>query len=234
MSQEGFWVLLWDIKLGSEYDLLLRKNQRLIAGWVRGGGLDGAHQGIVCTSWSRARDQGPPGPRRVRSDAFVLGLPDLEPHEQAEVDAGNEMMRFGVFLCLLLRAFLVPWSLENPARSRFWLAARVLRLARMRGVCFTITDMCQWGTPWMKPTGFLTWGLSVDSLAKRCCGAKRGVCARTGRSHVVLRGLDKNGRFKTGIASAYPHALCKCLARCYYNAKVSSLAEGFQVGLSAS
>ena len=89
-------VLLWDIQYGPEYDLRSLKKRQLIAGWMRAGFICGGHLGTPCNSFTRARDN-PPGPPPLRSNAHVLGLPNLAVHDQKKVKDGNLFMRFSVF-----------------------------------------------------------------------------------------------------------------------------------------
>ena len=191
--------------------------------------LVGVHQGLPCNSWSRARDQ-PGGPPPLRSDQHVMGLPDLQrPGDVASVRVGNALMWLGVRFARACRAFGIPWSIENPARSRLWIAPQMSKLSRMRNVVFSVTHYCMWGASWRKPTGFLTWGLVMESIdSVRCIGAKRGLCVRTGEPHVVLSGKGPDGTFKTLLANPYPKKLCQALARAYMNADVASRASLFE------
>ena len=74
-----------------------------------------------------------------------------------------------------------------------------------------------WGAAWRKSTSFLHWGLSLEPLERRRCqGAKRGLCARTGLPHVALRGRAAGGAaYLTKQAEPYPHQLCLTLASCF-------------------
>jgi len=68
-----------------------------------------------------------------------------------------------------------------------------------------------YGSPHKKPTRLVYQGISLGGVIRRCTG-RRGVCARTGMPHEVLRGKDGKGVFKTARASAYPFEFCFDLA----------------------
>eukprot|EP00959_Pyramimonas_sp_CCMP1952_P402981 8444132-Pyramimonas_sp.AAC.1 len=75
--------------------------------------------------------------------------------------------------------------------------------------------MCQWGTPWKKPTRFLGDRVSLQPVARECHGK---LCSRTRRKHTSIHGLAAGGGFKTKAAQRYPPALCEALARCFDHA----------------
>ena len=64
-------VLMWDITMGTEYDLRPRSKRRVIGDWLRSGLLLGFHLGTPCESFTRAREI-PPGPPPLRSDSRPL------------------------------------------------------------------------------------------------------------------------------------------------------------------
>ena len=224
-------VLLWDLSLGGKYDLRLRRNRCLIAGWIRSGTVRAGHLGTPCNTFSRARDR-PPGPMPLRSDACVLGLPNLSPKDQQAVSEGNLYMRFSVFILQLALLMCIPFTLENPARSRIWLCPPVLRLLRRRKVQQVFFEMCMFGTPWKKPTSLVGVHIQLETIGQhRCIGTKRGCCKRTGDRHVVLCGSDAKGNWKTKRAQTYPHAFCRSLARCFLDFEVQTRAEIFSMRL---
>ena len=52
---------------------------------------------------------------------------------------------------------------------------------------FVRSDVCQWGTRWKKPTGFLIGNLDHNDTARLaqaiCTNCPRGLCSRTGKPH---------------------------------------------------
>ena len=185
----GGLVLLWDISFGPQYDLRARSRQHLILGWLRAGLIWGVHFGTPCCSFSRARDV-PPGPPPLRSDQCPMGLPGLvRAADKEAVQSGNTLMLFSVRALRVCRDMRIPATLENPARSRLWLCPAIRGALKWRLSTLTTTEFCMWGRPWRKPTAFLGVHADLTSVgARRCLGAKRGCCARTGRPHLVLQG----------------------------------------------
>ena len=113
----------------------------------------------------------------------------------------------------------VPAILENPATSRLFLVPQVRRMIRLGIARFTITDLCQHGTRWRKPTGLLTCnieGSGLQHLAVRC-RATDGVCSRTKSPHIQLSGTAPNGVCWTRIAQEYPAKLCSKIASVFKN-----------------
>ena len=90
MANEGFYVLLWDITLGPEYGLLVRKNHGLLLGWIRAGLVIAMHLGTPCTSLTRARDA-PGGPPPLRSNELPWGLPNLRPYVRRAQSVRREL-----------------------------------------------------------------------------------------------------------------------------------------------
>lgn len=150
VSQETGWpTLLWDIRLGDNYDLTAPHNRRKIAEWIRCGYVLGFHLGTPCESFSRARDV-PPGPPPLRSNSQPLGLPNLKPRDQLKVQRGNLFMRFSAFLLSLACRFCIPATLENPQWSRLWLCPPILAILRRRQVSLVMTTFCAWGSPFFQ------------------------------------------------------------------------------------
>ena len=119
----GWPVLLWDIKLGDEYDLTQLANQQKILGWMRSGNIRGGHAGTPCNNFSRARDR-PRGPPPLRSDQQPLGLPNLKSKDAFKVRVGSNLMRFSVKIMNLALALFIPFTLENPRTSRLGAMSR--------------------------------------------------------------------------------------------------------------
>ena len=233
IARDNNWpVLLWDICLGERYDLRSSQNRRLILGWIRAGFIIGGHCGTPCNSFSRARDRRP-GPPPLRSDTMVMGLPGLAAHDQIKVSEGNLFMRFTVQIMMLAASLMLPWTFENPARSRIWLTPPVLRMLRRRCCTFTIFEMCMFGTSWRKPTAIAAMHVSLERLQLfRCLGSKRGCCKRTGMPHTQLCGQTPSGEWKTHAAQKYPFKLCKALASCFYDYLACRRADNFSAILA--
>ena len=154
IARLGQTCLMWDINLGSNYDLNARKQQLLILGWIVAGLVVGLHLGTPCNSFTRARDAGP-GPPRLRSDEHPLGLPSLwRPGDINAVNIGNRLMRFSAEALRACSNNNIPASIENPRLSRMWLCPPMVAIKRLRSFNFYIVDFCMCGTPWKKQLGF--------------------------------------------------------------------------------
>eukprot|EP00973_Karenia_brevis_P072187 10028741-Karenia_brevis.AAC.1 len=62
------------------------------------------------------------------------------------------MMYLGARIFRACVALNIPSSIENPERSRLWLAPAMKSLLKMRKSTFYVTDMCMWGAQWRKRT----------------------------------------------------------------------------------
>ena len=196
----GWPVLLWDLTFGEQYDLTVRANQQRIIHWLSSGLVRAGHLGTPCNTFSRARDQ-PGGPPQLRSDAFPLGLSNLRPGDAVKVRIGNVLMRFTSRVLLLALQLHVPFTLENPSRSRLWLCPPIRYLMRRRNVTVNLVEFCAFGTRWRKSTMFLSMWMCLDVLQQhRCIGSKRGTCRFTGMAHIPLSGQTESGAWRTKIA----------------------------------
>ena len=223
----GWPVLLWDISLGSEYDLRSPSKRRMIRNWIRTGAVRAFHLGTPCESFSRARDV-PPGPPPLRSNECPLGLSDLKPADVVKVMNGSLFMRFSASLLQLALLFNIAATMENPPCSRIWLRPPLKLLFRKIRVRWYVTHFCAWGRPFKKPTGFLAVNLTLHHLeVGRCHSSKRGICAFTNCKHVPLCGQDSEGRWLTKLAQPYPIRMCNALAKDFSDFEVSRIAENF-------
>ncbi|CAK0834547.1 unnamed protein product [Prorocentrum cordatum] len=149
-----------------------------------------------------------------------MGLPEVtHPADVQAIRIGNVLAGFCCSIFELMHLLQRPVALENPARSRLWLLPRLKKAAAWSTSHFVYTDMCQWGTPWKKPTRILGDRVSLHSVARECHGK---LCSRTAKKHTSIHGLAQGGGFKTKAAQQYPPALCKALARCLDHAHGSS------------
>ena len=79
----------------------------------------------------------------------------------------------------------------------------------------TITDFCSYGTPWRKRTRFWSWGLDGTERLRNICKSTHGTCDFSCKQHVLLKGVNKHGKYLTLQAQPYPCSLCTAIARCY-------------------
>ena len=227
MARHVSMVVTWDVLHGPDYDLSIRANQHVILGWILAGWIIGLHLGTPCSSFSRVRDRAG-GPPRLRSDACPLGLPSLRPGDHSAVRLGNCLMYFSA-RCLRLCLYMhVPATLENPRMSRLWLCKPMAAIARNQFVSFNHIDFCMFGTPWKKPTGVLSCFLDLAGCSRfQCQGCPPGQCARTGKRHFILTGVDEHGQFWTKRAEPYPTRFCSFIARLFANYFAKRAADRF-------
>ena len=145
-------IFEFDLKWRPAFDLTLRRVQRTVRGWLRGGLVSVLWLGTPCNSFSRARERGSKGPPPLRSNEFPFGLPDLRPHDREKVRVGNLLATFSAGLMNLGRSLGVPCVTENPATSRLWLTPSYSRLLAITSVRSIHTDYCGYGMPWRKRT----------------------------------------------------------------------------------
>ena len=151
-------------------------------------------------------------------------------YDEHKVYVGNLLARFSCHLCREAKLRKVPWSMENPRSSRLWILPPVLALERMKGVRVAVTDFCMWSGPYRKSTSFMYWKVDLSGIEQwRCLGAKRGVCARSGKAHVQLRGQNSEGGFWTKINEPYPPALCRFMASRFDNVRANEIATGLDL-----
>ena len=230
----GVPIFELDIANDGSLDLLTRKLQQNVLGWVRAGLVTTVWLGTPCNSWSRAREI-PGGPPPLRSGDFPLGLPGLRRADADKVRIGNELARFSAQLFRTCRTLGVPCAIENPHMSRLWNAPFTPQVTppgsrSAKPIRDTIIDMCQYGTEYRKRTRIRSVHIDFGPAACRCTG--RTACSRSGLPHVHLQGKS-NGAFLTLRAEAYPRGLCRGLVSCLANARASRLAAGLNSVLNA-
>ena len=211
-------IFEFDLKWGPAFDLTLRRVQRIVRGWLRGGLVSVLWLGTPCNSFSRARERGGNGPPPLRSNEYPMGLPDLRPHDHEKVRVGNLLATFSAGLMNLGRSLGVPCVTENPATSRLWLTPGYRRLMAIKSVRSIHTDYSGYGMPWRKRTKLVSIHADLTPSARHCIG--KGVCSFTSRPHVRLEG-QQNGVFMTLIAEPFPCQMCNALVRCLHNSLVS-------------
>ena len=131
------------------------------------------------------------------------------------------------FSCRVLQLALqlhVPFTMENPSRSRLWISS-VLRVMRRRFVQTVDVTYCAFGTAWKKPTKILGVHIDLSILESHYCrGSKRGLCLFTGKPHLALMG-QSGGIWRTKLAEPYPRPFCRPLAKCFDNVELALTAQ---------
>lgn len=180
-------------------DILNDRVQHHILREVSSGRLWFVRFGTPCSSFSLARkDDG--GPPPLRSKDKLWGLPGLAPHGRSKVEAGNMFMEISAKLIQACRAAHIGWSLENPAGSYLWLMPPIAALCEQAGVRRYELDVCQFGSPHMKPTAIVP-NMDLQAIALRCDKAVRP------HDHAPLVGkVKKNNKwiYRAKLAQVYP------------------------------
>ena len=103
----------------------------------------------------------------------------------------------------------MPWILENPKTSRAWLTPPLKRITSNNKVAEA--HYCQYGQPWKKATHFVH-SKAIADIPLKVCISCNGLCSATKKPHVILRGKDAAGNFRTAAAQPYPKLLCEQIA----------------------
>ena len=101
----------------------------------------------------------------------------------------------------------------------FWKLPEILHWTSQKNSFMMVTDLCQWGTPWKKPTSiwFAFFDKSLVNVGARRCHPRGCVCSRTGKAHIGLSGKAPGGLWRTLIAQAYPKKFASFLASAFLN-----------------
>eukprot|EP00974_Lingulodinium_polyedra_P062941 6076097-Lingulodinium_polyedra.AAC.1 len=75
-------------------------------------------------------------------------------------------------------------------------------------------DQCQYGAKWRKRTKLAVKNIDIRDTGRlhRLCGARRGICSRTGKAHWHLQGSLPGGGSACAAAAEYPREQCRNLA----------------------
>ena len=213
LKTQGRFCLAWDLEYGNAYDLSVPSRRQLLLGWLAAGLISALWIATPCQTFTRARDN-PPGPPPLRSDKHILGLPGLSLNDALAVKSSNLLMRFSALLFSRAIDLDVPVVLENPLRSRLWLAPPFVGLRAHALTTFDVTEFCGWQRlRFQKSTGFLGYGVDLSQVsAHRCHAAGRALCDHSGHLHQPLRGKTPQGTWWTKVAEPYPARLCIVLA----------------------
>ena len=206
LRNEGCACLHFEITIGPEYDLCNHQVKQLIRGWASSHCLAGVWLATPCTTWTRAR-RGPAnsswGP--IRNNQFIYGLPNASEQDKVKLRDGNATMRSTAQIIRVCIANHVPAFLENPHSSMMWNSPEIKKLCKHASHRERVTDFCQHGARWRKPTQISSWRAQpCSTMSLTCCGRK-GICSKTSKPHIVLEGRDKKtGQLWTHLAQPYP------------------------------
>ena len=159
------------------------------------------HFGLPCGTCSKARGiplaDGSAGPPPLRSFAFLHGLPNLSPLDQAKVAAANALYSWADVFIQKLHAKNIIWTIENPGNSWLWELPE-MTFAIQHGK-FTYLHPCAYGGERKKNTAFLASDEAFSKLEKFCDGS---------HPHAQWGYDEEKGVFNTSKEAEYPRQLC--------------------------
>jgi hypothetical protein len=175
---------------------------------------------VPCETFSPARHGKPGGRTPVPLRDYgenVWGLPGLTPRDQAKLEQGNKIARALLGFRDDLKNAGAPAALENGDQSMLFKVPEMgAEDARTLKVCY-----CMMGRPFRKRTRLLVWSARsprvLEEEAHRCatefsCNSPKGVCRRTGKPHLILRGWVR-GKALTKQGEKYPKKFVNMIAR---------------------
>lgn len=178
---------------------------------VLSGRILGAGGGPPCETFTSARMYGD-GPRMVRSEEELAGLPYLTAAEWRQVVIGTRLVHFILDILYLLAKTGGCGFCEHP-QYPVWCAARApcsiwslratKQLCQLRCVSAVSFDQCVLRASIRKPTTILLVRLADFRTAVLDSG-KAGRCPHGPGAHERLLGRDSTGQFRTCRGKIYP------------------------------
>ena len=153
-----------DIIRGKQCDLAKGKLRSRLLERVRAGKVDLLVASPPCSTFSRARMSGRPGPPALRSAAWLRGFPRLRGKAAKKVKEANLFILFTVEILQAQSAAGGWWFLEHPedlgkrpsgVPGSIWRWPELSALAEHSGVETGALLQSDWGVPYAKPTRFM-------------------------------------------------------------------------------
>jgi hypothetical protein len=183
---------------------------------TKSGKLVGIMLAVPCNSCSAAR-RAPIGskmPRRLGSDAYPLGLPQLIEADRKVTGVGNDILSAVVRIIKARDESGTPWVLESPRSSFLWKMPAVRRLLLQSHVRLQHCHQYQYGCPSMQATSFMSGNCQAAPQLERVCRpVKRRFCSRTGCPH-----FTPDNPSVTKQAQTYSPQLASALAAVFKDA----------------
>ena len=204
----------WDLHAVGVVEYIRRQ---VFMGRVKGGSV-----ATECISFTSARHgkEGDNCPRPLRDyGENAWGFSDLSEKDRAMLLRGNQDARITLTLIDAFVENQVVIAVENGDTSILWhLPEMKERLKKAR--IFKV-DYCMMGRMFRKRTRLAVWGLKkkkcvADRAEKMCrkkyhCLSRKGVCCRTGKKHVILRGWIRGKALSAG-GTVYPRKFANLIA----------------------
>ena len=155
------------------------------------------------------------GPKPLRNETHLLGLPDLQGADKTKVELANQLYQCAISILMLCFRLQCMLSIENPARSWIWqLLALLVRqtgnqsfiqwYSELESVYF---DACAHGSARDKRTKLLASAGLFNALAQDCPGDHTHLSWQPYKSDGVVV-------FPTAQEAEYPTLLCNRMADC--------------------
>ena len=185
--------------------------------------IAGVHFAPPCGTCSKARGiplpDGSAGPQPLRSQEFLLGLPNLNYRDQQRVVSANEIYRLCGAFIQKLEALGIPWTVENPTNSWMWDLPFFL-FAITSGIWVHL-HACAYGGQRKKLTTFLASHSVFRDLERYCDDS---------HPHAPWGYNADLGAFNTALEAEYPTELCTAYAKVLHSL---SLTRGLTIPDSA-
>ena len=179
-------------------DLTRSDHQGIVTSWLRAGSIAAVSLAPPCGTASRAREiKGSGGPGSLRSDQWPDGLPGLNVQQAARVEAANKLYHFTAKVVALCKEANIPWVVENPRNSLFWMTSAWTSVQSSADVTIDL-QACAFGglrPKWTRLVGNME---QLQLLARTCPG-----CV----AHAPW-GRKPDGSWATAEEAAYPVGLC--------------------------
>ena len=157
-------------------NLLQPKAQELVLQWLSNPMFFFLHAGPPCGTASRAREIRLSKFRRdpipLRSRTYPDGVPGLAGLKWARVQSANSLYRFTVKILQFCDARGIPFTIENPTRSRLWDTSFWTTFEQQHGHAFYVVDFqsCAYGGRRPKWTRLVSNSPKFLTLARTCPG----------------------------------------------------------------
>ena len=217
LVREGWHACVQDIAYSPDLNICDTGYQNRIRLSVTQYWFDSYHLAVDCRTWTRLAN--PP----YRSPTKIMGLSSITDATDAKnieklliLDDANKMFLFCIEIFILCQQERIQCTMENGLTSMFWIHILIQQLMA-NSFTFTV-DFCAFGTPYKKPTKFISVfdlvAVADDSLTRRCKCKPRAKFG--GKKHAMqLKGqmkVKRNGKTtwlaRSKCAQVYPQSFC--------------------------
>jgi len=178
--------------------------------------------GPPCNTFSAARylpvPEGKKGPRPIRSEQSLWGLPNVSASERLQLDLSNALLRAELYFLHLASISGTAAAMEHPDIPKWiegapssWKLEEFKYLDTLDCSDHVVVDQCMLGADARKATrfyliNFVEFRQQIEAVPN---------CARCNHKfkHVPLRGKDKDRSWNTAPAKQYQPPLCGVMAR---------------------